>query len=661
MRVRHQRRKFREMQRIQAHLESQVQARTSELIESNRQLAEAARAKSNFLDRMSHELRTPMNGVVGMTELLSRTSLSATQTHLTKTIRASAQVLLQIVNDLLDLSKIRAGKVALERLPVDIGQVLEECTSLFAGAAEAKGLELIVCPPCGQQRGLRGDPLRVRQILMNLIGNAVKFTTQGEIVVRADVEPIEADRAMVRLSVTDTGIGIDPDVLARIFEPFTQADEKTTRQFGGTGLGLSICRELADLMDGRITVESRRQIGSTFCLDLPMQLGEPLPAEPRLPVSCARLYARRPALAESLQRHCATYGLAVSWDPDAQQSAAPADELLLIDAGTHEPLLTRCLADPQAARNRIIAIATPAEAERLDLRLLLPERAVVLKPVHHVAIREALGTVAGVAELLAAGASQREHVELLRAHVLLVEDDAVNAAVAEGYLAELGCSCVWVSSAASAVARSQTEHFDLVFMDLNMSDMDGFAATARIREREAGRTRVPIVALTAHEARTWRDRVLQAGMDDILSKPYTLQDCRAMLARWVARAGSPADSLATLDSGTVAMLGRMGASSPQALYERLVTLFLASSQPLMAQLDAALRDHELQLAADLCHRLKSSSANVGAMAFAAGLSELEQHCRNGDADSAASVHRQLLAAYAPLLESLQSGPRAASA
>src|SRR5690606_32285348 len=171
---------------------------------SNQQLAEAVEAKGNFLDRMSHELRTPMNGVVGMTELLSRTPLSPTQAHLTKTIRSSAQILLQIVNDLLDLSKIRVGKVELERLPVDLGQVLEECTSVFAGAAEAKGIELVVCPPPPKDRVLLGDPLRVRQVLMNLIGNAVKFTDQGEVVVRADVHSAEGDTAVVHLAVADT-------------------------------------------------------------------------------------------------------------------------------------------------------------------------------------------------------------------------------------------------------------------------------------------------------------------------------------------------------------------------------------------------------------------------------------------------------------------------
>src|SRR5262249_9598142 len=196
-------------------VESEVQLRTRELRESNRQLEEAARAKSDFLDRMSHELRTPMNGVVGMTELLSRTTLSTTQSHLTKTIRSSAQILLQIVNDLLDLSKIRAGKVALEKLPIDLAQVLEECTSLFASTAESKGIELVVCPPAPTERTLLGDPLRLRQVLMNLVGNAVKFTERGEVVVRADVAS-EGERAVVRLAVADTGIGIDAAAVSKI-------------------------------------------------------------------------------------------------------------------------------------------------------------------------------------------------------------------------------------------------------------------------------------------------------------------------------------------------------------------------------------------------------------------------------------------------------------
>ena len=220
-RMRLQRLKFQRVVSARQRLESEVELRTRELTESNRQLADAVQAKSNFLDRMSHELRTPMNGVVGMTELLARTSLSSTQARLTDTIRSSARVLLQIVNDLLDLSKINAGKIALEELPFDLGQVLEECTSLFAGAAQAKGIELIVWPPAREHCSLRGDALRVRQILMNLIGNAVKFTAQGEVIVKADVHPQGPGGASLDISVSDTGIGMDAATIGKIFEPFT--------------------------------------------------------------------------------------------------------------------------------------------------------------------------------------------------------------------------------------------------------------------------------------------------------------------------------------------------------------------------------------------------------------------------------------------------------
>lgn len=663
-RIRHQRNKFLQMQRTQAHLESQVALRTSELVDSNRQLEEAARAKSDFLDRMSHELRTPMNGVVGMTELLSRTSLSATQTHLTKTIKASAQILLQIVNDLLDLSKIRAGKVALERLPVDIGQVLEECTSLFAGAAESKGIELIVCPPAESHRQLLGDPLRVRQVLMNLVGNAVKFTSQGEIVVRADIEARDAGEAIVHLAVSDTGIGMEPAVLARIFDPFTQADEKTTRQFGGTGLGLAICRELAELMGGSITVESRQQVGSTFCVHLPVTIGETLPAT--VPVAATvQLQTRRPALAEALQRHCVALGVQLA--TDASEPLPVGGQVRIVDASTQEPELARLLAGSEADRNALVVIATPVEAERLGLRVLLPERAVVLKPVHRVALREALETVTGVAGPRSAMAPG-DWLGRLKGHVLLVEDDPVNAAVAEGYLAELGCTATWVTSAMAAVARIQSEHFDLVLMDLNMPDMDGFAATRRIREHEAGRSHVPVIALTAHDARTYRERVLQAGMDDILSKPYTLHDCHATLARWMSACepdAAPAqrvhESLASVDGHAVSALEGLGSGRRGPLFKRLVGLYEGSSRALLGKLEAALAGGDLAAAAGVCHTLKSSSANVGALAFAARVRELEQLCREGQAQRAAIVHRQLSAAHEPLLAALQEFSMAATA
>jgi CheY-like chemotaxis protein/HPt (histidine-containing phosphotransfer) domain-containing protein len=249
-------------------------------------------------------------------------------------------------------------------------------------------------------------------------------------------------------------------------------------------------------------------------------------------------------------------------------------------------------------------------------------------------------------------------------HLLLVEDDPVNAAVAEGYLAELGCTAVWVTSAEAAIARRQAEHFDLVLMDLNMSDMDGFAATARIREREAAGARIPIVALTAHDAHSYRERVLRAGMDDILSKPYSLDDCRAMLARWLpqgtASPAVPSDELAMIDDAAVRALGKLGAKSGD-LHRRLAGLFEKSSQPLMAKLAATLQAKELRQAADVCHTLKSSAANVGAKAFAETVRELEKLCREGDAARAAAVHGRLAAAYEPLLEGLRNMQLAESA
>jgi len=675
-RIHRHRRKFQEMAQARDRLESEVQLRTRELLESNQQLAEAAQAKSNFLDRMSHELRTPMNGVVGMTELLSRTTLSPTQSHLTKTIRSSAKILLQIVNDLLDLSKIRAGKVALESLPIDLGQVLEECTSLFAGAAEAKGIELIVCPAAPTQRVLLGDPLRVRQILMNLIGNAVKFTERGEVVVKADFEAIEADRAMVRLAVSDTGIGMDAAAVGKIFEPFSQADETTTRRFGGTGLGLSICRELADLMAGRITVESQPQIGSTFNLSLPLALGAAIEPQPEdLAAGRVRILSRRPSLAESLARHASSLGLKVLAD-DADLDDA---NVVLVDAGSHPNTLNSLLASFGSSSVPLVVIASAAEVDARQLRVLLPDERIVLKPVHRIALREAFASALGAPPRAADPEPAPPESTLFKGHVLLVEDEPVNAAVAEGYLAALGCTSVWVSGGMDAVARIAAERFDLILMDLSMPGMDGFAATALIRQQQgrAASARTPIVALTAHDAGHYREKCLAADMDDILSKPYTFEDCARLLRRWLVRGSDgPAKPvqaadpvidkidpalLATVDAGAVAALRQLRGGKHADLYSKLVELFRASSTQSLAELHTALERDDLAAAAAVAHRLASAAANVGALAFAQHVKNLERQSLNADRARAREMCRELHAAHMPLLETLQSQRLRASA
>ncbi|MGH8260830.1 MAG: ATP-binding protein, partial [Steroidobacteraceae bacterium] len=539
-RVRKQRQERRHQARERERLEAEVEARTHELRDSNRQLAEAARAKSDFLDRMSHELRTPMNGVVGMTELLSRTSLSADQSRLTRTIRSSAQVLLQIVNDLLDLSRAQAGKIELESLPLDLCRILDDCAGLFVATAQSKGIELVARAP---MRGhfapldgstLLGDPLRIRQILMNLIGNAVKFTERGQVSVSADVVSTEADRAQVQLSVSDTGIGMDAATAARVFEPFTQADESTSRRYGGSGLGLAICRELAELMSGRITVESTPGAGSTFRVVLPLRIGAAQPAGDG------------------------------STGSDATSRAVPA-------------------------------------------------------------------------------------IGRIGAHVLVAEDEPVNAAVAQGYLEILGCTSVWTRDGAETIARSAAERFDLILMDLNMPGFDGYETARLIRERASGGVRIPIVALTAHDAGIVRERCLAAGIDDVLSKPYTLEACERLLKRWTRRSdGAPS----MVDAATVERLRASRAPGRGDLYSKLVELFRTGSSDALAALSGALDSGDFAGAGAICHKLKSSAANVGAVAFSQDVRRMEQACSTGDRAGAVHLHKRLKAAHPALVAEL---------
>jgi signal transduction histidine kinase/ligand-binding sensor domain-containing protein/CheY-like chemotaxis protein/HPt (histidine-containing phosphotransfer) domain-containing protein len=585
-RLRQQQLERRHQARERERLEAEVAARTRELSESNRQLAEAARAKSDFLDRMSHELRTPMNGVVGMTELLARTPQSATQTRLTQTIRSSAQVLLRIVNDLLDLSRAQAGKIALETLPVDLARILEESASLFSATTQAKGIRLEVRPPDVSAAGpalgktLVGDPFRIRQIVMNLVGNAVKFTDQGVIRVQAGVDACAEDRAAVHITISDTGIGMDAATVAKVFEPFTQADESTSRRFGGSGLGLAICRELAELMGGRVTVESSPGVGSTFHVTLALELRASPP-------------------------HAA-----------ATVSAAAS-------GGSH-------------------------------------------------------GSTAAIC-----------------GHVLLVEDEAVNAEVARAYLEALGCTAVWAKDGAEALARSATERFDLILMDLNMPGFDGYETARLMRERAGSARRVPVAALTAHSPAQVLKRCEAAGIDDVLSKPYTPEDFEQLVRRWIPAKGEPrpaaqpaassqsaataarpseaapdsgqaqalptAEHLSRLDPATVTRLRGSGPQGRIPLYSRLVELFRAGSSAALGELQKALAAGDLTAARATCHKLKSSAANVGALAFSEDVRRLEQLCAAGDASAAWSAFERLRSAHPALIAELTALDRRESA
>ncbi|HTP40201.1 MAG TPA: two-component regulator propeller domain-containing protein [Steroidobacteraceae bacterium] len=661
-RVHLQRVKFRRIVEAQRRLESEVASRTHELRESNRQLEEAARAKSNFLDRMSHELRTPMNGVLGMTELLARTGLNSTQSRLAQTIRNSSQVLLQIVNDLLDLSKVQAGKVALEELPIDLAGLVEECAALFAGSAESKGLELVACPPARADIGLLGDPLRIRQIVMNLIGNAVKFTTQGEVTVKADIVAVENGGATVQIAVTDTGIGMDARTIDRIFEPFTQADESTTRKFGGSGLGLAICRELAQLMKGTIGVESRPQVGSTFRLTLPLKIAaqQPTASARPLPGYSVRILTRRPSLAEALARHADALGLPVVHDL-RNASGAQRHEILVVDAGSEHDLAR--LHTAQSRLNApMIVVASAAENEARSLALLFTPECIVAKPVQRDALREALLAATrretGPTGATADTAHPPAPAIALRGHVLLVEDEPVNAAVAEGYLTALGCSLVWVKDGAEAVARNAAERFDLILMDLSMPTLDGFATTDLIRQQAQGQARVPIVALTAHDASYYRT-CIDAGMDDMLTKPYSIDQCRRILETWLPdrAAETPQatrETLATVDRGAVAKLRTLGAGPGEDIYRKLVDLFRESSRGTLQALQQAVAAGNLRAAGAQAHKVAGSSGNVGALSFSADARRLEKSCAAGELAEVQQLNARLQAAWPALMAALEA-------
>ena len=416
-------------------------------------------------------------------------------------------------------------------------------------------------------------------------------------------------------------------------------------------------------MGGSISVDSRPRAGSTFHLRLQLPAGPAAAAPaPMWPQRRVRILTRRPALAESLARHARALGLIVL--PDNATPPAEQD-LVLADASSQRDYLKARLGAGQARQRNLIVLATAAELDSPDLAGL-ESQAVVLKPVQRGALYDALAA-AGARTPQAVVAPAVAPAEALSAHVLLVEDEPVNAAVAQGYLTALGCTSVWVKDGAEAVARHAAERFDLILMDLSMPGMDGFATTALIRQRGAAAARVPIVALTAHDAANYRDACLTAGMDDMLSKPYTLEECAQVVRRFGVRGAlaagtrAPSDPLASVDAAAVATLRRLRSDERVDLYSQLVELFQAGSAPALAQLAAALDAADLVAAAAICHKFGSSAANVGANAFARDVRELERLCAAGEAQRARELYERLAAAYPALIEELSAQRLRASA
>ncbi|MCA8964950.1 MAG: response regulator, partial [Planctomycetes bacterium] len=498
--------------------------------------------------------RTPMNGVLGMAELLVRTPLDSEQAQMASTIQASAEALLAVLNDILDYSKIEAGKLQLEDVDFDVWQLVDECAGLLNAAAAQKGVEMLTFTDPRLARQLVGDVARLRQIVLNFLGNAVKFTLEGEVVLSAELVAEDERSQTVRIAVRDTGVGIDRKVLEQLFQPFAQADASTTRRFGGTGLGLTICRRLAELMGGEILVESRAGVGSEFAVQLVLTKGEgqgqaPEPS-PKIDFSehAVLIVDDNETNRQLMQMQLAPVPIGL----DVADNAVGAIQALRLAAARGRPFTMAILdmAMPgidgmqlaEAIRNDAaipalsIAIASSlglspsAEAlERIDVFRWLN------KPLSARRLLQVIGDMARLQRHAplrsgADGAGVGGAADaIVGMKVLVAEDNEINRRVLAGMLRRLGCEVVFAVDGVEVVRLAAADAYDVVLMDCQMPELDGFGATRQIR---AQGQEMPIVALTANVLQSDRDACMEAGMDDFLGKPVKLDVLRATLSRW---------------------------------------------------------------------------------------------------------------------------------